>query len=846
MAWQQLTNDDLPHRDAYIDATPFSRSIFFDPEHNDHHQPSSVYHPLETSLEQNEPSAKRARTETQLTADECRAGRYVEPYPAMVAENLGTALTPFQERGEALQKSGLPPWAPFEDTDEWELVNWLINRVNKTGTDEFLKLGLVSPTTHLVTHAYSFFKKIDTLPAGSLWHTETFSFTGDLLDENGEPTQDHFELWYRNSLQCVEELISNPMFEKYISYVPECIYEDSTGNTRVYDEMWTADWWWEMQDKIPSGGVMCPVILASDKTQLSGFSGGHQAYPLYLTLRNISKSVRRKSSNHAVSLIGYIPTSEITCFSDPQIPKYRLFHACLKYLNMKKILEPLKSAGSNRTKLICADGVIRRIFPILAAYVGNHPEQCLVAGCKENRCPICTVPAKSRGDGFLFPLRSQLYTEQVLHLEANGHHPPEFSEWGLRKVFSPFWAGMPHTDIFMCISPDILHQLFLGVFCHLLEWCAQLMGAKHLDECFEALPVYSGLKHFKHGVSNVSKWTGWEYHDMSRSLLGVISGSVDPRVVLVARALLDFITYAGYRRHTTKTLLCIEQALEVFHSHKCVLIDLGVHEHFNIPKVHSMQHYVAGIKCLGSADGFNMESSERLHIDYSKRAFKASNHRDYIMQMARWIQRQEAMFINKQFLAWSLKTSSPESESTNMTACFITYSIAKKPPHYISVRTLAMEYNAPDFVNTLQDFLQKIDIPGRFTVPNVYDWFNIYKLIHINWSATMDSDIESYHVNAFPERPNSGHGQRSGSKFDTILVTESGNRPQTSKGFQGLRLAWIHVIFELPKHLGAFPHPLAYIHWFRPFTNVDPTTHMHQVVLSTRNHMPYSEVISMK
>ncbi|KAI9508990.1 hypothetical protein F5148DRAFT_1275483 [Russula earlei] len=258
------------------------------------------------------------------------------------------SLTPFQERGKALQKSGLPLWAPFEDTDEWELV---INQVNKTGTDEFLKLGMVGPTMHLVTHTYSFFKKINTLLAGSLWHTETFSFTRDLLDENGEPTQDHFELWYRNSLQCIEELISNPMFEKYISYVPECIYDDSTGNMHVYDKMWTADWWWEMQvHKIPSGGVVCQVILVSNKMQLSGFSGGHQAYLLYLCLRNISKGVHHKSSNHAVSLIGYIPTSKITCFSDPQIPKYRLFHTCLK-----KILEPLMSAGSNRTKLICVD-----------------------------------------------------------------------------------------------------------------------------------------------------------------------------------------------------------------------------------------------------------------------------------------------------------------------------------------------------------------------------------------------------------------------------------------------------------------------------------------------------------
>ncbi|KAI9450809.1 hypothetical protein F5148DRAFT_1277776 [Russula earlei] len=477
-------------------------------------------------------------------------------------------------------------------------------RFNKTGTDKFLKLGMTMKCFQLAyKSAYSFFKKIDSLWAGSLWHIETFSFTGDLLDANGELTQDHFELWYQNSLQCVEELISNPMFEKYIFYVLECIYEDSTGNMHVYDEMWTADWWWEMQDKFPSGGVMCPVILASDKTQLSGFSGGHQAYPLYLTLGNISKSVCHKYLNHAVSLIGYIPTSKITCFSDPQIP----------------------NAGSNGMKLICADGVFCWIFPILTAYVGDHPEQCL----------------------------SQLHMEQVLHLKANGHHPPGFLEWGLRKVFSLFWAGMPHTDIFMCISPDILHQLFLGVFCHLLERYTQLMGAKHLDECFEALLVYLGLKHFKHSVSNVSKWTGWEYHNMSWSLLGIISGT-----------LLDFITYTGYQRHTTRPLLCIEQALEVFHSHKHVLIDLGVREHFNILKVHSMQHYVARIKHLGSADSFNMESSEHLHIDYAKHAFKASNHHDYIMQMAWWIQRQEAMSINKQFLAWSLKTLSLESEST--------------------------------------------------------------------------------------------------------------------------------------------------------------------------------------
>ena len=82
-------------------------------------------------------------------------GYYVEAYPGTVADGLGTALTQFGQRQEALRRSGLPPWAPFEDLEEWELVNWLVNRVNKAGIDEFLKLQIVSPKVILsATHRH--------------------------------------------------------------------------------------------------------------------------------------------------------------------------------------------------------------------------------------------------------------------------------------------------------------------------------------------------------------------------------------------------------------------------------------------------------------------------------------------------------------------------------------------------------------------------------------------------------------------------------------------------------------------------------------------------------------------
>jgi hypothetical protein len=92
-----------------------------------------------------------------------------------------------------------------------------------------------------------------------------------------------------------------------------------------------------------------------------------------------------------------------------------------------------------------------------------------------------------------------------------------------------------------------------------------------------------------------------------------------------------------------KTLTALQRSLEIFHEHKDIVVELGIREHFNIPKFHNIQHYVASIMALGSADGYNTEFPERLHIDFAKNAYDASNKRDYIEQMAAWLQRQEAI-----------------------------------------------------------------------------------------------------------------------------------------------------------------------------------------------------------
>jgi hypothetical protein len=70
---------------------------------------------------------------------------------------------------------------------------------------------------------------------------------GELLDEDDKPIVEEHELWLRDPVECIRELIGNPAFREYMAYAPEKTYTDKYGRNRRYDEMWTGDWWWTTQ-----------------------------------------------------------------------------------------------------------------------------------------------------------------------------------------------------------------------------------------------------------------------------------------------------------------------------------------------------------------------------------------------------------------------------------------------------------------------------------------------------------------------------------------------------------------------------------------------------------------------
>ena len=52
---------------------------------------------------------------------------------------------------------------------------------------------------------------------------------------------------------------------------------------------------------------------------------------------------------------------------------------------------------------------------------------------------------------------------------------------GIKLIQDPFWLNLPYINIYEAITPDILHQVYQGIFKHVLKWIYAACGEAEID-----------------------------------------------------------------------------------------------------------------------------------------------------------------------------------------------------------------------------------------------------------------------------------------------------------------------------------------------------------------------------
>ncbi|KAG1718386.1 hypothetical protein EDD22DRAFT_983580 [Suillus occidentalis] len=487
---------------------------------------------------------------------------------------------------------------PFQDEGEWELGRFLVENLTQTQIDRFLRLKWFHTRPRpSFTSKDQLLDWIDALPSFVSWKVSNIEFTG-------YKTTYPVQFIWRDALEVVKQLFSDPVFANHITFQPHVV---NTGGQREYGDYMSADIAWKIQDHLPVGATQVPIILGSDKTPVTRTTGGLEMHPLFITIGNLDSDVRSKATLRAWRCVAYMPVAKFRVHPDYQgILQARLWHKCVDL-----VCANLKVAAKDGCFMPDPSRYIRYVFTPLIAHISKAVDP--------------------------WDLDKFQKAAKAVHLSG---------------VHMPFWRDWAFACPSVFLTAEVLHTCIKFFADHPLNWIKEAVGKPELDARFMVQHKRVGTRHFTKGVTHVNQMTGREHRDIQRTIIASIAGAAPPRFIRSIRALIEFIYLAQNPVHSPDSLESMVQALSDFHASKDAIIDAearrgkkGVKEDFFIPKLELLQSFRGTVERLGSLMQFSADMTERLLITHCKHLFERTSRRstDFTEQCVRILNRQESM-----------------------------------------------------------------------------------------------------------------------------------------------------------------------------------------------------------
>jgi len=305
------------------------------------------------------------------------------------------------------------------------------------------------------------------------------------------------------------------------------------------------------------------------------------------------------------------------------------------------------------------------------------------------------------------------------------------------------------------------------------------MSCEELDRRIRTLPPAYGLRHFKNGISALSQISGSECKNMAKILLGCLVGALPKKGLLAVKSILDFIYLAQYSTYDNITLGYMEDALQAWETNRSFFIQTGIREDFNIPKFHSLLHYMESIKLFGTTDNYNTEMFERLHIDFAKHGWRTSNFCDEFPQMVSWLSWQEKITSFDTYILYAEK--GPQDSPTIIRLSEkVPVKLAKYPNQAgKSIYAIETTHQAPGFSQNLKEYLnhflsRRTSNQAAHTYPLPFSKLNVFHQFKFSPHALQDEEDESDVVKAIPISSKLPSG-----RFDPVVVLQTDDAEAT-------------------------------------------------------------------
>ncbi|KAH9842964.1 uncharacterized protein C8Q71DRAFT_698981 [Rhodofomes roseus] len=806
--------------------------------------------------------------------------RQGEPAAAPVrwTRRLHPALNalPCTRDGSKFLELGAPPpprdkptkgdWAPFGSRLQFEVAEFLYkkNQMSQRDINTLMDLWAASLVEYggqpPFANSANLLDTIDAIALGDApWSKIELSYQGP-QPEGDVPSwmTETYVIWKRDTRTVVHSLIDCEDYngDGEFNLVP---YQEVNGQGgRRLTNVLSGNWAWRQADRIAEdptthGSMFVPIIVGSDKTTVSVATGQNEYYPLYVSIGNVSNSVRRAHRN-AVRIVAFLAIAKCEK-KDKNSTAFRTFKRQLYHASVSIVLGPLRPAMSTPEVVRCPDGHFRRTIYQVGPNLMDYPEQALAACIVEGWCPVCPGHCHHLDDGFTQGRRSQELTEELVRrLDAK----QLWEEYGIVANVIPYTNDFPRADIHEILSGDLLHQLIKPFKDHGVDWTIEYLkieygearAAEILDEIdrrIAAMPPFVGLRHFHQG-RNFKQWTGDDSRALMKIWLAAIKGLVPREIVCMTREYLEFAYRIRHPIQTDTKLDECEAHLAQYHHHREFLRHAGVRpEGFSIPRQHSHGHMPRHTWNFGALYGLCTSLTESKHIKAVKEPWRRSNRYRALGQMLTTNQRLDKLaaarvdFAARGMLEGTCLPAGPgaaDDAQNNVNRAdgrvagaddddddegvvegppveaFVVLARQRAKGYPKLLGDLSAHISRPEFTTCIGHFLaqqlhedpEDEDVLATYTLPNLR--LSVYP-----------SAVATFYAPADPSGPGGMRRERiratpswrsEGARYDCAYIVKD----SAQEGFRGLDAVRIRLLFSFK--FNGILYPCALVEWFEP------------------------------